>query len=55
MTTDGEPKDPCPAAPREARLPPDWGQVLTQALDGALPDTPALETMLDRWSGERRG
>ena len=53
MKTDGQQPDPRAAAPRETSLPPDWGQVLTQALDGALPDTPALESMLDRWSGER--
>lgn len=55
MKTDREQRQPREADPREASLPPDWGEVLTQALDGALPDTPALESMLDRWSGERRG
>ena len=35
------------AASRDTAPPPDWGQILGQALDGALSDAPPLERLLD--------
>ncbi|WP_372893531.1 hypothetical protein [Rhodosalinus sp.] len=39
--------------PRDTPPPPDWGQILGQALDGEFPDAPALERLLDERSRQR--